>query len=438
MVVCVYRGSWADTWYVDGAVKKPGDGTSWQEALKTIQSGIGTAGEGDTVIVAEGTYVENIHFEGKNIVLRSTNPTDWKVVANTIIDGNQAGSVVTFAATEDETCILAGFTIRNGRARDGGGILGGTEDTHTHAAIRNNLITKNISTGSTSDMRGGGGVAYCDGLIENNTISENSAYQAGGVHVCAGTIRNNIIADNSATTWAGGLAGCSGIIENNLVIGNTAQLDGGIGWCNGIIRNCTICGNSAVVHGGGIAHWAPTIENCIIWGNTADINPQLHETGVPSYCCIQDWTGGGTGNITTIPRFVDVDGEDNDPETYEDNDYRLLADSPCIDRGMNEEWMEGALDLDGNPRVACGCCSLTVDMGAYEMRFPLRIVASGEGGMELRWEARSKKRYVIFSCSDVSNGAWAEEADVSPGGGATSWTDSSVLGRAKFYRIEIE
>jgi hypothetical protein len=35
------------------------------------------------------------------------------------IDGNQAGSVVTFSGTEDEMCLLAGFTIRNGMFVEG-------------------------------------------------------------------------------------------------------------------------------------------------------------------------------------------------------------------------------------------------------------------------------------------------------------------------------
>jgi len=420
-----------------GNNKNPG---TEAEPFGTIQGGINAATDGDTITVAKGTYVENINFKGKNIVLRSTDPTDWNIVKETIIDGNQAGSVVIFGGTENETCVLCGFTIRNGRARDGGGILGGTEDNITGAAIRNNLITKNISTGSGSDMRGGGGVAYCGGLIENNTIAENSAYQGGGVHVCAGTIRNNIIAGNSASTWAGGLAGCSGIIENNLIIGNTAQADGGMGWCDGIIRNCTIWGNSAVDHGGGIAHWAPTIQNCVIWGNTAGINPQLHETGVPTYSCIEGWTGGGTGNIALDPLFVDPDGPDDDPNTFEDNDYHLSAASPCIDVGTNEDWMNGATDLDGNARILLGAFSLVVDIGAYEYRFDLAIARSVEGGVELSWTMRPQTSYSVLSSPHMSTQPWTEETTILGGksGGPAVWVAPSATSALKFYKIAIE
>ena len=45
----------------------------------------------DTVIVRDGTYVENINFNGMAITLKSENGP-----ATTIIDGNQQGTVVAF------------------------------------------------------------------------------------------------------------------------------------------------------------------------------------------------------------------------------------------------------------------------------------------------------------------------------------------------------
>jgi len=54
---------------------------------------------GDTVIVAEGTYVENIFFKGKNIILRSTDFLNSTIVESTRIMGSQNGSVVSFSGT---------------------------------------------------------------------------------------------------------------------------------------------------------------------------------------------------------------------------------------------------------------------------------------------------------------------------------------------------
>jgi len=41
-----------------------------------IQPAIAAADDGDTIIVDEGTYLENINFLGKAVVLRSTDPND--------------------------------------------------------------------------------------------------------------------------------------------------------------------------------------------------------------------------------------------------------------------------------------------------------------------------------------------------------------------------
>lgn len=131
------------TWHVDDSVSSSGDGKTWATAFKIIREGVDASSDGDTVIVAEGTYYENIHFNGKNIVLTGTDPLDPETVANTVIDGNHAGSVVTFAGTETDACVLSGFTIRNGSAGEGGGIFGGEYPAYTHVAIQNNTIIGN-------------------------------------------------------------------------------------------------------------------------------------------------------------------------------------------------------------------------------------------------------------------------------------------------------
>lgn len=144
----VPRGEGAMEWCVDASVGKSGDGRTWGTAFKTIQAGIDAAFDGDRVIVAPGTYVENLLFSGKNIVLTSANPADPSVVGSTIIDGSAAAPVVTFEGTETEASVLCGFTIQNGRAEYGGGVCGGTQEQQTTATIRNNIITRNRADGT--------------------------------------------------------------------------------------------------------------------------------------------------------------------------------------------------------------------------------------------------------------------------------------------------
>jgi hypothetical protein len=84
--------------------------------VNSIQGGINLAANGDTVLVQPGTYVENINFNGKNIVVGSLTLTtgDTSYISQTVIDGNQNGSVVTFVSGEDSTAVLSGFSITNG------------------------------------------------------------------------------------------------------------------------------------------------------------------------------------------------------------------------------------------------------------------------------------------------------------------------------------
>ena len=371
----------------------PGDYSS-------IQAAIDASVDGDEIIVSPANYYENINFGGKNIVLRSTDPNDPDAVANTIIDGSRTGAVVTFAGTETLDCVLSGFTVRRGYRFYGGGICGNG----TLATIRNNLIRSNISTGS------GGGLYQCDGTIENNIILNNRAERSGGgLAECNGTIRNNLISsDNRAPGAGGGLYRCNGTIENNIISGNyvygglggggglaecdgtiqnnmifdnyaggTSLPGGGLYRCSGIIRNNTIFGNSATQDGGGLCECNGTIVNCIIWGNSADGDgDQLDNCSLPLYSCIQDWTGGGAGNISAPPRF----------RAFPDRDLHLLPDSPCIDAGayiadVVEDFEGDSRGVDGSAEPRGDGSDYDIGADEYDLSVTIQsmIYAASEG-----------------------------------------------------------
>jgi len=156
----------------------------------SIQEGIDNSVNGDTVLVYPGTYYENINFNGKNITVASlyiTSQAD-SFIHQTIIDGNQNGSVVTFENVEDTTAVLCGFTIQDGSGTNWGSYYimgGGIYMKDAGSKIKNCVITDNNA------VVGGGVFLYnANIVIEDVTIYYNhSLAQGGGIHSYYSTIK---------------------------------------------------------------------------------------------------------------------------------------------------------------------------------------------------------------------------------------------------------
>ncbi|MDP2898281.1 MAG: right-handed parallel beta-helix repeat-containing protein, partial [bacterium] len=125
-------------------------------------------------------------------------------------------------------------------------------------------------------------------------------HRGAGLYDCDGTIQNNTITDNEATDAGGGLSMCDGTIGGNVIARNSANYGGGLHSCDGTIRNNIITGNSAEWGGGALGRCRGAIRNCIIWGNRGPSGPQLQDSSIPTYSCIEGWSGGG--DKATSPR----------------------------------------------------------------------------------------------------------------------------------------
>ncbi len=311
----------------------------------TIQQGIDASTVGDIVRVATGTYVENINFNGKNIVVGSwfLDAGDPSYILSTIIDGNAADGVVKFENGETNEARITGFTIQNGSTAWGSGI---------YCNPSNPTINYNIISGNSADQYGGGIFCYSSNpTISYNTISGNSAGTAAGGIACWDsdpTISNNIISGNSTPGEGGGIwcnLNADPTIDKNTISGNSADLGAGI-YCtmtsSPTVSFNTIYGNSAVARGGGIYIWdsSPGIINTIFWANSADTWPEICIVGVSSpvitYCDVEGGWAGET-NIDCDPMFCDP----------ENGNFYLDAASCCVGEG------EGGANI-GAFGVGCG------------------------------------------------------------------------------------
>ncbi|MBE0654860.1 MAG: right-handed parallel beta-helix repeat-containing protein, partial [Bacteroidales bacterium] len=203
----------------------------------TIQAGILAASDGDTVLVAEGTYLENINFLGKAITVASRFILDGDTshISKTIIDGSQPSdpdyrSVVTMKTGEDTTSVLEGFTITGGKGS------------------RFNYL------GVSNTVGGGVAILFCGGkvlhnIIEGNNVTDPDGFKGGG-GICAvvynhhtAVIRHNSIRNNAGTGWSGGggvcLEGGRMIVEDNRIENNTLTGGNNAAAGGGLIFNPT-------------------------------------------------------------------------------------------------------------------------------------------------------------------------------------------------------
>lgn len=321
----------ATTWYV------PDDYPTIQVAIDAT-----SVVNGDTVIVRDGTYYENVSFNGKAITLRSENGA-----ATTIIDGSQAGRVIGFNDDEDASTVLQGFTIQNGYASTGGGMYFYGD---CYPVVVDCTITGNRATSS-----GGGIRCHTDAspTFSNCKIMGNRADDGGGIF---------------CQTYA------APEFINCMITGNRADGEGGgincYYYCFPIFVNCTFSGNSAgsANYGGGVCaknSCAVNISNSVLWGDEAGgVANEIYYSGGGVYISYSAIEGGwnGTGNIAIDPELVDQRPASEAPTAA--GDYHLTQYSPCIDKGTTTGAPE--YDFEGDPRLASVGGDDMPDMGADE------------------------------------------------------------------------
>jgi hypothetical protein len=265
----------ADTHYVSKTGSNTPPYTSWGTATAIIQQAISVADDGDSILVAAGTYAgdgnRDLDCNGKKLnLLASSGPIQ------TVIDcgGNESEPHrgFYFHSGEDSNTVIGGFTITNGYAPG--------------------------DPGMTMALGGGMFCSTASPTIRDCTFEANVAQNGGGGLACVNNSAPNIlncrfldnIADNG---WPAPIAGYGGAIRSVSsspslnacsFLGNMANIGGAISCSMSDLRadSCAFVANTAITFftfepesngvGGGLHIFAsaPMFSRCTFIANVAE------------------------------------------------------------------------------------------------------------------------------------------------------------------------
>jgi len=341
----------------------------------TIQAAINVAVNGDTVLVAPGTYYEAIDFMGKNITVTSSGGPGV-----TVIDAFGSNrSTVAFQNNETAAAVLSGFTLQDGAEIDiynasptiqGNVVLGTFATGDSNYAIRisggksqiiGNLIyggTTTVYIGSDTGVQLIGniisgpnsyyGSVYLDFfgplLIKQNAIFGSSTgiyINAVGISP-ANVIQNLISAPTAVLRSYNDSAAIPLLFANNTMTGSNGTVaiypaDGSTFQNNIIVSTST---SAALGYGFNGGTWGAFTNNDV-FSYTGQAYGGPDETGT-------------NGNISADPQFNNVLG----------NDFHLLGTSPAIGAGTTSVPGLPKTDMDGDPRIIAN----RMDIGADEYK----------------------------------------------------------------------
>jgi hypothetical protein len=181
----------------------------------TIQDAIVAAVNGDEIVVAPGSYGEQLDFLGKDIIVRSSGGA----TLTTIVGGSENAPLVRIASGETGAT-LEGFTLTGASNATGDG--GAFEIIDSGATIRNCLVTLNTTT-----EFGGAGAAISGGTVTftSTTFLSNASSNGNGSALLI--VNGSDVTLNNCTVIGNGDASGSGVSGAIYVEGSVLSVNGG-------------------------------------------------------------------------------------------------------------------------------------------------------------------------------------------------------------------
>jgi predicted outer membrane repeat protein len=267
----------------------------------TIQAAIDAAFNGDIIVVSPGRYTgpgnREIDFHEKAITVRGTDPNIPNVIAETVVDCEKQGRGFYFHSGEDANSVLAGLTVVNGYADNGGAVycMDGSP-TLINCIFGNNwakysgggMCNNNSSPTLTGCLFQKNWAYYAGGGMQNNNTGSPTAvnctfrgnwakYSGGGIQNQDGSnpeLTDCVFSDNTADNRGGGMHNyrSSPMLTSCSFKANSARTSGGAVHNLGgkpTFEQCTFSQNAAQENGGGLynMYGSPTLTECVFRAN---------------------------------------------------------------------------------------------------------------------------------------------------------------------------
>ena len=340
--------------------------TNLYEAMVAVQ-------EDSTLLIGDGEYKIKENYDitlTYPVTIRSVNGP-----SKTVLVGNKPGFTDQYRAfvTTHPQAVITGLTFLRGMAwANGGGVYlnGGGVVTN---CVFESCGCKNPNSGAAF-INTSGTIVDCvfnDSFVcYDGRINLGAAIYGWGPNVlidrCVvrGTHegKKNNVKPEAFTCGDGAiclqeLSGKAGTVRNTVVAGSVMQGCGGIVvFGNGTVENCTVIGNtttnSSFTAGIAVSNLNASVVNTVVYGNTS-MGAAAEIGGVAGFAnCFENC-------------LVGVDPLLRGKSKWE---YRPTSASPCIDAGLTLDWMAGAKDVYGQPRVQGQGADKKPDIGAAEYR----------------------------------------------------------------------
>lgn len=246
------------TGVIDGSALRP---------FTTVQAAVNAAGAGATVVVAAGTYRENITIPDKSVTLRggyaggtsagyaggqagAFSTSDPRAFVTTILAANRQVPVIHVENATAKTVGVEGFTVSGGNH---GIYVVADYQQFARVVIAHNIIENNgpagLQPGGGAFIEFGGGIYSVNATvtIRDNVIRNNHANRGGGLFLSSGsdyTVIRNVIDGNTGWDDHGGgvflvplpiTAVGNGTFSRNTIRNNVASKAHDYGWGGGIL-----------------------------------------------------------------------------------------------------------------------------------------------------------------------------------------------------------